>query len=259
MPKQPYDEIDLNFLRTCLREAGQIALAQRGQMVAEMKSDFTPVTAVDRQVEDFLMRRIAERYPGHYVLSEESGLHSTGSDFAWIIDPIDGTRAFASGLPIWGISMGVFYQGRPAVGGFYLPVSREMYWGTTEQAYYNQQELRPLPGADLSSPLVFLAVPSNFHLHFEISYPRIRSLGSTAAHLSYVATGAAVGALTRHVSLWDLAGILPILSAVGVQIGYLSGEAFEPADLMDGRPIHEPLLAAHPQVFELLRHDIQPV
>lgn len=252
-------DIDLDFLRTCLRDAGQLALGQRGQMTAEVKADRTPVTLVDRQVENFLIERITGRYPRHAVLSEESGRRGPeNADIHWVIDPIDGTRSFASGLPVWGVSIGVLQGGVPRAGGLYLPVTGEMYWGTSEEAYYGERRLPPLAPVDLASPLVFLAVPSNFYLHFDLSYPRARSMGSTAAHLAYVATGAAAGALLRKVSLWDIAGMLPLLAAVGVVLAGLSGQGFDPAGLLDGRAIREPLLAAHPAVIEPLRAQIRP-
>lgn len=252
-------EIDLPFLCDLLREAGALALGQRGQMTAEVKKDHTPVTAVDRQVEDFLIERIRARYPDHLILSEESGLlpalaGENSAEFAWAIDPIDGTRSFASGLPVWGISAGVLRQGRPWAGAFYLPVTGELYWGTTGAAWYNQRRLSPLGAVDPASPLTFVGVPSNFHRYLEVSAPRIRSLGSTAAHLAYVATGAAVGMVTYATSLWDVAGVLPLAQAVGVELAYLSGRPFDTAELLNGGAIREPLLAGTPEALALLRN-----
>ena len=257
------NEVDFGFLKTCLREAGQMALRQRGQMAAEVKADQTPVTEVDRQVEEYLIWQISARYPGHAILSEESGASVAmqqalnDSPFSWVIDPIDGTRAFASGLPVWGVSIGILRDGKPFAGGLYLPVTRELYWGNGREAFYNDRPIQPPVPVDLDNLLVFLGVPSNFHLHFAITYPRVRSLGSTAAHLAYVATGASVGALTRQVGLWDLAGMLPILGCLGIEVSYLSGEVFRPADLLDGSPIRQPLLVAHASVIQKLRASIQ--
>lgn len=250
-------DIDLTFLQTILKEGGQLALGQRGQMVASVKEDHSPVTEVDRQVEDFLVERILTRYPGHSILTEETGARSSGGEFAWVIDPIDGTRAFASGLPVWGVSIGVMRANEPYAGGLYLPVTGEMYWGTTGQAFYNDRPLPKIRSVDPDSPLVFLAVPSEFHLHFEITFPRVRSMGSTAAHLAYVATGAAVGVLSKSFSLWDIAGLLPVLTATGIQTATLSGKTFRPADLMDGRKAREPFIAAHPGIMDTLRSAIR--
>lgn len=241
-------DIDLEFLRSILLEAGRMALGQRGQMISMVKADHTPVTEVDRQVEDFLIQRINARYPDHQILCEESGLHRRDDTFTWAVDPIDGTRSFASGLPIWGVSIGILCKNEPVAGGFYLPVTNEMYWGTPRQAFYNDQPIPPVKTVDLNSPLAFMAVPSSSHLHFTISYPRLRALGSTAAHMAYVITGAAVGALTRAIYLWDIAGILPLLAATGIEITTLDGKPFQIAEMIDGKKAPEPLLAAHPGV-----------
>lgn len=252
-------QIDLAFIQTCLRQAGKLALDQWGKVTASLKSDLTPVTPVDRQVEEFVFERIAARYPSHRILSEEGGALCGGEDFTWVIDPIDGTRAFASGLPIWGVSIGVLQGSQPHAGGFYLPATNELFWGTCQAAFYNEQKLAPLSPPDPDSPLVFLAVPSDFHLNYHISFPRIRSMGSTAAHLAYTAAGSAVGALIHQYSLWDLAGILPLLAAVGIGITHLSGEPFQSGDLLDGQKGREPLLAAHPQIAPQVRTAIQQI
>lgn len=253
-------DIDMQFLRDCLIGAGDLALGQRGQMKAEIKPDDTPVTAADHQVEDFLLERIGARYPTHQILSEESGLSGQAdSPYAWVIDPIDGTRSFASGLPIWGVSIGILRGGEAYAGGFYLPVTGEMYWGTRDRAFYNDQPMPRLASVDMDSIMVFLAVPSNVHLDYRITYPRIRSLGSTAAHLAYAAIGAAAGVLTHRVGLWDIAGLLPALAATGIVIETLSGRPFYPTNMLDGRMAPEPLLAAHPGIIARLRGTIQQI
>lgn len=262
------EPVDPDFLRSCLKDAGQLALNERARLLAELgrltmlnaavKADRSPVTEVDKRVEEFLIDRISRRYPDHQVLSEETGLHPRPGSVTWVIDPIDGTRAFASGLPIWGVSIGVLRAGVPECGGLYLPVTGEMYWGTCAQAYYNDALLPEAQPADLESPLTFLAVPSNFYLKFKITFPRARSLGSTAAHLAYTASGAATATLLSSVSLWDIAGLLPVLAAVGIQVTSLAGVCLDPAGLLDGRPVSEPLLVAHPALFDRLRAEIQP-
>jgi myo-inositol-1(or 4)-monophosphatase len=249
-------EIDPQFLQTCLIDAGKLALEQWGHVTASLKADLTPVTQVDRQVEDFLGKRISAQYPSHTILSEESGALRGGEEFTWVIDPIDGTRAYAAGLPIWGVSIGVLRGNEPYIGGFYLPTTHELFWGTCQEAFYNEHKMNPPETIDPDSPLVFLAVPSDFHRSFALTYPRMRSLGSTAAHLAYTATGAAIGSLIRPFSLWDLAGLLPILSAVGIATSLLSGEVFQPGQFLDGHKSTEPILVAHPQVMAYLRSNI---
>ncbi len=215
----------------------------------DLKSDRTPVTEIDRQVEAFLLDKIERQYPGHGVLAEE-GSSRPGSDFTWVIDPIDGTRAFAAGLPIWGIAMGVFHLGKPYAGMFYMPVTGDLFWGTREQAFHNGHPLVPPATVDLYSPLAFIAVPSNFHRYFEASFPRLRSLGSATAHLAYVAHGMATATLTRQVRIWDLAAVLPYLGFPRTKLVYLNGDMFHPQDLLHGEAAPQPLVAAHETIMD---------
>jgi fructose-1,6-bisphosphatase/inositol monophosphatase family enzyme len=254
MTTQPL--IDINLLRKWLTEAGGIALNQPTERAVDIKPDLTPVTQIDRQIEAFLLEQITRHYPTHSVLAEE-GSSRSGSDFTWIIDPIDGTRAFASGLPIWGISVGVFLQGDPYAGVFYMPATQEMCWGTRRQAFLNERELIPQDTVDMDSPLSFFAVPSNAHKHFQINSPRLRSLGSTTAHLMYVAHGIATAAITRRIKLWDIASVLPSLKISRTALVYLNGQTFNPRDLLNGESTSEPLVAAHFSIIEKVRACIQ--
>ena len=149
-----------------------------------------------------------------------------------MIDPLDGTRAYASGLPIWGVSVGVLRNGKPLAGGFYMPAVDELYWGDETGAFLDGRPLPP-PAVSLDDPLAFLAVPSNSHLLYDISFHRLRSLGSTAAHLIYVArrrnwradpAGQGLGPGRRAADLRH----------TGIELRYLSGAPFDICDLLPG-------------------------
>jgi len=247
MPAQPL--IDLERIRTWVTEAGKIALSGSADRSVELKQDHTPVTEIDRQVEAYLLGQITRQYPGHGVLAEE-GSSRPGSDFTWIIDPIDGTRAFASGLPIWGIAVGVLHLGEPYAGMFYMPVTGDLFWGTREQAFHNGRPLIPQETVDLNSPLAYLLVPSSFHRYFETSFKRIRSLGSATAQLAYVVHGMATATVTRRIRIWDLAAILPYLGIARTRMVYLNGDPFQARDLLDGEAATQPLVAAHESILE---------
>jgi myo-inositol-1(or 4)-monophosphatase len=256
-PGWPSERYDAGLICSWLKQAGRIALDKHELAhTLDLKHDDTPATAVDHEVEGFLLERIHAHHPGHQVVSEESGVHGMEHELLWVIDPLDGTRAYASGLPIWGISVGLLHNGEPLAGGFYMPAVDELYWGDENGAFLNGRPLPP-PVADLDDPLAFLAVPSNSHLLYDISFHRLRSLGSTAAHLIYVARGAAVGALTRRVAIWDLAGVLLILRHTGIELRYLSGAPFDPRPLQAGQTLREPLLAARPANMARLRASIR--
>ena len=241
--------VDIKLIRQWVTEAAQIALAKTADRSVDLKEDLTPVTEIDKQVEAFLLEKIARHYPGHSVLAEE-GSSRSGSEFTWIIDPIDGTRAFASGLPIWGISIGVLHLGEPYTGVFYMPVTGDVFWGTKSEAFHNDRPLKVQDTVDLYSPLAFIAVPSSFHRYFDTSFPRLRSFGSATAHLAYVAHGLATATVTRGLRIWDLAPVLPYLGFSGTRLVYLNGEDFEIGDLLHGEAAPQPLVAAHASIID---------
>jgi fructose-1,6-bisphosphatase/inositol monophosphatase family enzyme len=251
------DAIDLRLVRKWLKEAGKFALAQRNLLRTDLKTDGTPVTDVDLHIESLLVDHISQTYPDHQILSEEGNSHSNNSEFLWTIDPIDGTRVYISGLPVWGISVGIFKQGSPYAGVFFMPATQEMYWGVGDKGFFNNQPMPLQNNIDMQNSLAFIAVPSNAHKHYEISFGRLRSLGSTTAHLAYVARGVAMAALTRRIYIWDLAAVLPLLKATGIGLVYLSGKAFDPHELLDGRPSPEPIVAAPVNIIEEVRTLIQ--
>jgi myo-inositol-1(or 4)-monophosphatase len=235
---------DVDMICSWLIEASQIALDRyRLAHSFDLKHDDTPTTAVDQKVEAFLLDKIHACFPLHQTISEENGAYGSDHEFLWVVDPLDGTRAYASGLPIWGISVGLLHHGEPLAGAFYMPAVNELYWGDANGALLNGRPLLP-PTVSLDDPQVFLAVPSNSHLLYDIKFQRLRSLGSTAAHLIYVARGAAIGALTRRVKIWDLAGVLPMLQHTGIELRYLSGAPFDLRELLAGESAREPLLAS---------------
>lgn len=246
--------IDLRLVRKWLREAGKIALARHNSLNAVSKTDGTLVTNVDYQIETLLYERISQRYPDHQILAEEGRRQRNGRDYLWTIDPIDGTRSYASGLPVWVISLGILRQGNPYMGIFFMPTTGDIYWGTEEGAFFNNKPISSPKTLDLQNPLAFIAVPSNAHCLYEISFPRLRSLGSTVAHLAYVARGAALAALTRQIYIWDIAPVLPLLKATGIGLVYLSGKEFEVHQLLDGSPSPEPLIAAPLNLIEEIRN-----
>jgi fructose-1,6-bisphosphatase/inositol monophosphatase family enzyme len=245
--------INFTLIRSWLYEAGKIALKYRRSPQFRLKADGTLVTPVDLQIESFLINRIREHYPAHAILSEESGIIGKSDDWTWIIDPLDGTRAYASGLPIWGISIGLFHHHALCWGAFYLPLTDEMIWGNGNSASYAGHKLTNVHSLTPSSPTAFVAVPSDFHQAFSIDFPRLRSFGSTAAHLAFVARDVALATIAHHVSLWDLAGLMPVFAATGVDMRYLSGRLIEIDDLLDGKKLPEAIIAAPAPLMETIR------
>ena len=243
-----------------MRAAGQLALAHFGRVKVERKADKSLVTEADRAVERFLVGELAKIVPDARVLGEEATTALEPSDArpTWAIDPIDGTAAFVAALSTWSISVGLIDEGEPTLGCVYLPVSNEMFLaGSSGPLYWNGEPVRRAaePGmlGDASDPETWIAVPSNYHKRYQTTYRgKLRSLGSTAAHLAWTARGAAAGSL-GFVRLWDAAGGLACCRAAGVAFSYLSGLPIVFKDLLEGQCTPEPLVAAHPDDIGLLR------
>lgn len=250
--------IDPQMLCDWVTEAGAIALALQRKYTMSLKRDLTPVTSADMDVETFLLERIRRHDPQSGILSEETGLRPGQGPFTWVLDPIDGTRAFAGGLPIWGILLGLLEKGEPRAGVFYMPALGDLYWADGQTATRNGVPVACTGDLAMDHPLAYIAVGSNSHLRYDIDYPRLRSLGSTAAHLVYIACSTAVASLTRRVNLWDVAGVLPLLAHCGVYVAYFSGKPFEAQALMRGERMPEPILAARPAVWNDVRRAIHP-
>jgi myo-inositol-1(or 4)-monophosphatase len=247
------NDIDFQLVETWVREAGRIALEGRESLIAGSKDDGSLVTDVDHRIESYLYNQISRQYTDHQILAEEGTRQGGTSDYLWTVDPIDGTRAYASGLPVWGISIGILKGHEPYAGLFFMPAIGELYSGIQEKALLNNRVLPPLHTDGMMSPTSFLAVPSNAHRFFEISFGRLRSLGSATAHLAYVARGSALASLTRRLYIWDIAPVLPILNATGIALKYLSGRDFDLHHLLDASPSPEPLLAAPSNIIEDMR------
>nr|VFK53600.1 MAG: myo-inositol-1(or 4)-monophosphatase [Candidatus Kentron sp. TUN]VFK55142.1 MAG: myo-inositol-1(or 4)-monophosphatase [Candidatus Kentron sp. TUN] len=101
----------------------------RKPIVVQDKSDHTPVTAVDRAVEAELRRLIGRAYPDHGIIGEEAGSHQPDAEYTWIIDPIDGTKAFLCGIPVFGTLIALMHEGIPILGVIDQPVNRERWLG----------------------------------------------------------------------------------------------------------------------------------
>jgi histidinol-phosphatase len=123
----------LAFVTETAYLAGRLTLGYYQTGVhADYKADDSPVTVADRQAETLIRHRIAERYPSHAIVGEEFGVtESTDAAFRWFIDPIDGTKSFARGVPLYGVLLGLEIEGRVEVGAAYFPALDEMLAAAT--------------------------------------------------------------------------------------------------------------------------------
>lgn len=249
-------EIDIAEVRAWAREGGDIARHYFNNVARQRKADHSWVTEADVEVETMLRQRIAARHPEHGVMGEEQGVSAIEREFVWSVDPIDGTGAFVSGLPLWCVSIGLMREGVPYLGVVYLPILGDCYWADASgPAYRNEEPIHVATvGQDQIDSNDWIAVSSYAHRNFNITFPgKTRALSSVAADLCYVARGSALGALIGRANLWDIAAGAAILRAAGGLIRGLSGAELETPPLLDGRKLSEPVIAAAPSMIDTLR------
>jgi len=192
-------------------------------LVVETKPDLTPVTEADRAVEAELRRLLAERRPGEAVLGEEEGEAGAGPT-RWVIDPIDGTRNFSRGIPVWATLIALERDGRVEVGVVSAPALGRRWWaGRGEGAWRDGGErlgVSRVAALENATVLVALDRPPPAAA-FGVWH--LRGLGDFWAHM-LVAEGAAEIAIDAlGVSVWDLAAPLVIVEEAGGRFTDLEG------------------------------------
>ncbi|MGH7093003.1 MAG: inositol monophosphatase family protein, partial [Stellaceae bacterium] len=127
------------------------------------KADSSPVTVADRGAEVVMRRLIAARFSDHGIIGEEFGRERDDAEFVWVLDPIDGTKAFISGLPLFGTLIALAQSGRPIVGVIDQPISRERWVGAAgRETTLNGAPVRCRPCPGLAAATVFATTPDMF-------------------------------------------------------------------------------------------------
>ncbi len=135
----------------------------RQPLAVDDKPDLSPVTIADRAAEAAMRHLIAGRFPDHGILGEEFGREREEAEFTWVLDPIDGTKSFISGVPLFGTLIALAHHGRPIIGIIDQPISRERWIGAAGRATtFNGNPVRTRPCAALAAATVFSTSPDMF-------------------------------------------------------------------------------------------------
>lgn len=245
------------FAMDAVRCAGQEALRFYGKGNPAMKFDERLVTEAELSLVELFHAELSSKFPEHGVFGDvlptEDYVHGQRGCL-WIYDALDGVANFQAGIPVWGISLALLENFWPIFGVFYMPVTGDIFYAQAGQkAYWGKEEIH-IPKPDEINNESVLLTYSRFHNHYRSTFPgKIRNLGSTAAHICYVARGRAEGALLAHVSYQDLAAAQIILNAAGGKICRLDGSEFHLSEYLGGQRIEEHLLAAAPGAHASVR------
>jgi myo-inositol-1(or 4)-monophosphatase len=223
-----------DFITETAYQAGRLTLGyyQTG-IQAEFKSDETPVTVADRKAEEFIRSRIESRYPTHAIVGEEYGLkESQGETYRWFVDPIDGTKSFLRGVPLYAVLIGLEIEGVVRVGAAYFPALDEMLAAASGSgAWWNGKPARVSNTQHLSQSLVTCTSSYGFKKYGRLKeWNRIQDAcyfqagwGDAYGYL-LVATGRADLMLDPAMNVWDCGPFPPILEEAGGYFGDWNGK-----------------------------------
>lgn len=216
--------------RTLAVEAGKITLDYYGQddLQVQWKGDGSPLTLADQAAERWIRDRVATAFPDDALVGEEFGESTGSSEYRWILDPIDGTKSFICGVPLYGTMIGIEQAGRASIGVIYFPALREgMHACSGEGAWYFKEEL-PHRRATVSKTEVLrdavvltTCVPAFAKRGAAQAFAELsgrarlsRTWGDVYGYLM-VATGRGDVMIDPFMNLWDAAALLPIMQEAG--------------------------------------------
>jgi histidinol-phosphatase len=200
-----------------------------GTATTEWKADQTPVTLADREAERLIRGVIGRTFPDHAILGEEGGETAGPAPVRWIVDPLDGTRTFVHGVPLYGTLIGVEVEGEPAVGAVYLPALDEMVAAARGLGCtWNGRPCRVSTIATLADALALVTDERSARARspaWERIVARTGLQRTWADCYGYVlvATGRAEVSLDPMMNVWDCAALLPIVEEAGGRFTDWSG------------------------------------
>lgn len=213
-------ETILSFAQTTTARVGTQLMQDFGHVQASLKGDGSLVTQADKWADQEIRNAIKDQFPSHDVLSEESEHRFYGAEWSWVIDPVDGTTNFTRGIPIWGISMGLLYQGTPVFGYVHFPPLNQSFhgfWnaeGVDNGAFLNNRPIHT--SNDEPSLNHFFCLCARSTAIMQQPFPcKIRMLGVTTYNFLALASGATLGGVESTPKVWDIAAVWVVVHAAG--------------------------------------------
>jgi len=217
-----------DVLISALKVSGEVLLEYFNNPleIKQKESQSSIVTEADIASEKKIIEMILKSYPDHNIISEECGFINHKSDYTWIIDPLDGTSNFASGIPWFGVLITLFIHNKPSMAGAYLPVQDLLYFAESGKgAYRNGIALKPIENKALKDSLFAFCVDYTDDSEFlnrsleiyKFIVKSSRNIRSTNCLIDFlfVAEGNFGGLLNLFTKVWDIAGLGLIISETG--------------------------------------------
>ncbi len=203
----------------------------RADLVVELKADQSPVTAADRGAEALMRDLIHRAFPEHGIIGEELGSERPEAEFVWVLDPIDGTKSFASAVPLFVTLIALLHRGEPVLGCIHQPILRQLLIGDGRVTTLNGQPVRTRQTHCLEEATLLTSDPLNPAKYQDgPAFDRIlrrarlaRTWGDGYGYL-LVATGWADVMCDPIMNPWDIAALVPVIRGAGGKITDWAGE-----------------------------------
>ena len=215
-------------------QAGKIVMRYFGTGVSpDWKTDNSPVTIADREAEEIIRKLIVKSFPEDGIVGEEFGNKTSNSGFTWLIDPIDGTKSFVQGVPLFGVLIAREGPNGVDIGCVYLPALDEMVWaGRGHGCWWNGRRARVSDVGELKDSCICFTSPVNFAKNsrkdewdsLTKASRLVRGWGDCYGHI-LVATGRAEASFDPIMNPWDCGPLLPIMEEAQGTFTNWNGEA----------------------------------
>ncbi|NOZ76479.1 MAG: inositol monophosphatase [Euryarchaeota archaeon] len=218
------------------REAGRVLMSHYGNAKIERKADRSLVTQADIEAEEAIRSLLGREFPGHSFLGEESGLEERGSDFVWVVDPLDGTTNYTIRNPFFCTAIALTYRGEPVLGVVYNPHQDELFRAEKGRgAYLNGQKLEVSPKEELGDSVVTFCHSrtregveriGGIFAAVKTATNKFRQLGASNLELCYVASGRTQGHMVPDVNTWDVAAGVVVVREAGGEVTDFRGRPY---------------------------------
>lgn len=222
-------------------------------LAVEIKSDDSPVTAADKGAEQLLRALIAKKFPSHGIIGEEFGEDRPGAEFTWVLDPIDGTKSFITGVPLWGTLIALLHNGQPVLGAIHQPILQQLMIGDNTVTTLNGRPVRVracarIEDATLLTSDIYNPAKYQNGAAYDAFARRARLTRTWADCYGYLllSAGFADIAVDPIMNLWDLAAVVPVVrGAGGVITDWQGGDPMKGTSTVAAAPgLHPVVIAA---------------
>lgn len=212
-----------SFLKLLAQESsGIIKKYFRNSISVDSKSDLSPVTIADKLAEEKMRSLIKKEFPTHGIIGEEFGEENIGSDYIWVLDPIDGTKSFISGALSFGTLIALLKNGNPIIGVINHPVLNEFLVGDNSQAFLNDQKVKMRECRNISDATLLTTDHLNIgkyqnRMGFDNLINEVKLYRNWGDSYGYylLATGFADVMIDPIMNVWDSMALIPIIRGAG--------------------------------------------